>query len=61
MIFHKGYYDYPFDGLAEYNGQEVYFTIANEPKRLNPPYPQEVLDALIDVMDDDLDIDLKEY
>lgn len=62
MIFHRGYYDYPLDGLAEYNGQDVYFTIANYPTVLQPPYPQEVIDALESVVvDDDLDIDLTEY
>lgn len=62
MIFHSGYWDYPFDGLAEYNGQEVYYQIADEPARLQPPYPQEVMDALQGVeMNDDLDMDLKEY
>jgi hypothetical protein len=31
MLWHIGFWDFPHDGLAEYNGEKVYFKIENHP------------------------------
>lgn len=35
MLYHTGFWDYPQDGIAELNGERVYFTVENAPDVVN--------------------------
>jgi hypothetical protein len=53
MLWHGNFWDYPRDGLAEYNDEKVYFTIRDEPGEVRPNnYPQEVLDLITALPDE---------
>ena len=59
LLFHLGFHDYPLNGLAEYNGQEVYFCVFNEDFTIKESeYPQEIIDIIarnnfVDDLDDE--------
>lgn len=47
MLWHMDFWDYPRDGLAEINGEKVYFKVENEPDPINVyELPKEYQDQL---------------
>ena len=48
MLFHTGYHDGPLDGLAEYDGKEVYFKRREEWLLIEPDaYPADIRDRIV--------------
>lgn len=56
MLFHIGYYDYPLCGLAEYNGEKVYFNENLYPMRYkfsDDRLPAKVKTVVNELLNDD--------
>lgn len=63
MLWHGAFWDQPLNGMAEYNGEKVYFAIDSGDTIDQDSYPPEVKDAIAKhkISKDEKDLEVEDY